>query len=177
MPKIVVAEHDPGWAKVFADERERVAAALGDAPVAIEHIGSTAVPGLPAKPIIDIVAGLRNMADAAACIAALVAVGYERVPENDFGSRLFLRRVGPDGAASHHLSLTAHGSDYWVDHLAFRDALRADAELCRSYGRLKRELAATQDDIDQYTRGKTALVRDALLAAGHTPSSGWAAEA
>jgi GrpB-like predicted nucleotidyltransferase (UPF0157 family) len=176
MPKIVVVEHDPAWAEAFSAERERVAAALGDEAVAIEHIGSTAVPGLPAKPIIDIAAGLRDFAAAPACVAALVAIGYERAPEGDFGGRLFLRRVGPDGTATHHVSLTAHDSAYWADHLAFRDALRRDPELCRRYSLLKGELAAVQDDIEHYTRAKTALVREALLAAGHTPRSGWAAD-
>jgi GrpB-like predicted nucleotidyltransferase (UPF0157 family) len=175
VPTIVVSDHDPRWADEFAAERDRLAAALGDAAVAIEHIGSTAVPGLAAKPIIDIVAGLRDMDSVQRCIEAVVPLGYARQPENDFGSRLFLRRVGPDGRATHHLSLTPHGSDYWDDHLAFRDALRAAPDLCRRYAALKRAQAAAHDDIDAYTRAKTSLVREALLSVGHTPRSGWAA--
>lgn len=174
--RIVVADHDPGWAAVFAAERDRVAAAVGDAAAGIEHIGSTAVPGLPAKPIIDIVVGLHDMASADACIAALVALGYERAPDDDFEGGLFLRRVGPDGVATHHLSLTAHASACWADHLAFRDALRNDAGLSRRYGELKRRLATEHDDRETYTRAKTALVREALLSVGHNPRSGWAAE-
>jgi GrpB-like predicted nucleotidyltransferase (UPF0157 family) len=176
VPRIVVAEHDVEWTAAFAAERERLSAVVGDAALGIEHIGSTAVPGLPAKPIIDIVVGLRSMAAADACIGALVAAGYERASENDFEGRLFLRRVGPDGAATHHLSLTAHGSAFWEDHLAFRDALRGSAVLCRRYAELKRRLAAEHDDVGLYTRAKTALIREALLSVGHTPRSGWAAE-
>jgi GrpB-like predicted nucleotidyltransferase (UPF0157 family) len=77
---------------------------------------------------------------------------------------------------THHLSLTPHRGAYWEDQLAFRDALRGSPELRERYGRLKRELAATHDDAEAYTRAKTALVREALLAAGHPPRSGWAAQ-
>jgi FAD/FMN-containing dehydrogenase/GrpB-like predicted nucleotidyltransferase (UPF0157 family) len=166
--RIVVAESDPRWAAAFAAERDRLAPALGGA--AIEHIGSTAVPDLPAKPIIDIAVALPEDADVDACVAALAELGYERAPEGDFDGRLFLRRPG------HHLSLTARGSDYWIEHLAFRDALRADDGLRRRYGDLKRALAAEHDDPEAYTRAKTALVREALLAAGVRPRSGWAAD-
>ena len=169
-----MADYDPAWPEQFEAERRRVASAVGEA--AIEHIGSTAVPGLPAKPIIDLVVGLEDMASAPACIDTLIAIGYERAAWGDFGERLFLRRLAADGTASHHLSLTARGSTYWVDHLAFRDALRASPELCRRYGALKREQATAHEDIDAYTRAKTSLVREALLSVGHQPSSGWAAE-
>ena len=93
----------------------------------------------------------------------------------DFGERLFLRRLAADRTATHHLSLTTVGSTYWLDHLAFRDALRGDDALRDRYGALKREQAATHEDIDAYTRAKTALVREALLSVGHRPTSGWAA--
>ena len=175
-PRIVVTAHDPGWAGAFVAERQQVAAAIGDAALAIEHIGSTAVPDLPAKPIIDIVVGLQNMSATDECVRALLVLGYERAPEGDFEGRVFLRRTGPDGVATHHISLTAHGSAYWLDHLAFRDALRSRSDLRRRYGELKKELAAEHDDPESYTRAKTALVRDALLSAGHTPRSGWAAD-
>jgi GrpB-like predicted nucleotidyltransferase (UPF0157 family) len=170
MPEIVVVEYDPQWPAAFAAEQERVAAAVGDAAAAIEHIGSTAVPGLPAKPILDVVVGLRDMAAVPAAVMALAELGYERAPDGDFPGRVFLRR------AAHHLSLTPYGGAYWNDQLAFRDALRSDPKLRDRYARLKRRLAATHEDQAAYTRAKTDLVRDALLAAGHTPRSGWAAE-
>jgi GrpB-like predicted nucleotidyltransferase (UPF0157 family) len=165
---ILVTAYDPGWPAAFAAERERIAASLGDVP--IEHIGSTAVPGLPAKPIIDIAVGLPADAGSDACVAALAALGYRREPAGDFAGRVFLRRP------AHHLSLTPRGSAYWVEHLAFRDALRADSELARRYGELKRRLAREHDDAEAYTRAKTALVREALVGAGVVPRSGWASE-
>jgi GrpB-like predicted nucleotidyltransferase (UPF0157 family) len=167
---ILIVDHDPAWTAVYAAERGRVVGALGAAAAGVEHIGSTAVPGLPAKPIIDIVTGLREMATAPACVAALRTIGYTRAPEGDFEGRVFLRRAG------FHLSLAEHGGAYWREHLAFRDALRASAELRARYGELKRRLAAEHDDAEAYTRAKTAIVREALTAAGETPRSGWAAE-
>ena len=168
MSKIVVADYDPGWPDAFEAERSRIRPAIGEAPV--EHIGSTAVPGLPAKPIIDLMAGA-----SAASIPGLLELGYERAEWGDFGERLFLRRRAPDGRVTHHLSLTTVGSSYWEDHLAFRDALRASPSLCERYAALKREQAAAHEDIDAYTRAKTSLVREALLSVGHRPRSGWAA--
>ena len=160
MAKIVVADYDPAWTQAFAAERERLRPAVGKAP--IEHIGSTAVPGLPAKPIIDMVAGVE---DPAACIQPLLEHGYERAEWGDFGERLFLRRRSADGTVTHHLSLTTVGSSYWDDHLAFRDALRANPELCERYGdaqarpgrgaRGHRRLHARQDR----TRARSAAVR------------------
>jgi GrpB-like predicted nucleotidyltransferase (UPF0157 family) len=168
---IDVVDHDPAWADEFAAERDRVAAAAGPAVLAIEHIGSTAVRGLPAKPIIDLMAGLADMGEAGACADGLAGLGYWRAPEGDFAGRVFLRRE------SHHLSLTRYRGAYWNDQLAFRDALRADPALCRRYGDLKRRLAAeTGGDHDAYTRAKTDLVREALRSVGHEPRSGWAAE-
>jgi GrpB-like predicted nucleotidyltransferase (UPF0157 family) len=169
MSKIVVADYDPAWPDAFEAERARIRPAIGDAPV--EHIGSTAVPGLPAKPIIDLMA-----AAPATCIPDLLGLGYERAEWGDFGERLFLRRCRPDGLATHHLSLTTVGSSYWDDHLAFRDALRGSRSLCERYATLKRQQAAAHDDIDAYTRAKTSLVREALLSVGHQPRAGWAAE-
>jgi GrpB-like predicted nucleotidyltransferase (UPF0157 family) len=172
---IVVVDYDPHWPEAFAAERDRIAAAIGDG-AAIEHIGSTAVGGLPAKPIIDIAVGIPDTTGIDACIAAVAALGYRREPAGDFDDRRFLRRVGADGEPTHHLSLTQRDSAYWTEHLAFRDALRADPDLVRRYGELKRRLATESDDIDAYTRAKTTLVREALISVGHIPASGWAAE-
>jgi GrpB-like predicted nucleotidyltransferase (UPF0157 family) len=172
---IVIVDHDPRWTGAFEAERRRLAAALGPAAPAIEHIGSTSVPGLPAKPIIDLMAGLADMRDAGRCCELLAGLGYRRAPEGDFEGRVFLRRAC-GGVVTHHLSLAPHRGAYWNDQVAFRDALRADAALRRRYADLKRRLAAvTGADPEAYTRAKTDLVREALLSTGHVPRSGWAA--
>lgn len=173
MPPIVVLPYDPAWAEAFALDRTRILEALAPRSVAVEHIGSTSVPGLAAKPIVDALVGLDSLAEADAVIPPLTALGYERVPKLDFDGRLFLRR---DGDLVRHLSLTERDGDFWAQHLAFRDALRADPERARAYGALKRELASVATDLEDYTRRKTAFVRATLLAAGHVPRTGWAAE-
>jgi GrpB-like predicted nucleotidyltransferase (UPF0157 family) len=167
---IVVVEYDPEWPAEFERERAAVAAVLGDRAIAIEHIGSTAVPGLAAKPLIDLMAGLADFEQAPACLELLEAAGHERALEGDFPGRRFLIRP------ARHLSLTPHEGDYWRDQLAFRNALRADPELARAYGELKAQLAEIHDDPEDYTRAKTDFVVAALRAVGHRPRSGWAAE-
>ena len=167
---IELADHDPGWAGAFEAERARVLSALGERTL-IEHIGSTAVPGLPAQPIIDIAVGGDFR-----WVPSLTALGYVRVPEGDVDGRLFLRRLDADGVVRFHLSLASPRGAFWTDQIGFRDALRRDGELARRYGALKRQLALELDDPVAYTRAKSDLVREALLAADHRARGGSAAE-
>ena len=153
-----VVEHDPRWAGLFEAEQERLAAAFGEPAPAIEHIGSTAVPDLAAKPIIDIMAGFTESSVLPAAVARARALGYEREPLGDFGGRLFLRLLR-GGAAVFHLSLTTVDAPYGAPHLLFRDRLRADPALAREYADLKRRLAAEHaHDPQAYTKAKSAFV-------------------
>jgi len=130
--------------------------------VAVEHVGSTAVPGLAAKPVIDIVVGVRRLKDAAACAAPLAAIGYECVPEYEaeIPDRRYFRK-GPFGGRTHHLHMVEFGGAFWRRHLAFRDWLRTHPEDAARYGALKRELAATHEaDREAYTEAKNAFVRE-----------------
>ncbi|HEY6016553.1 MAG TPA: GrpB family protein [Gaiellaceae bacterium] len=159
---VVIVEYDPEWPVRFERERDRVAAALGDLVERIEHVGSTAVPGLAAKPVVDLDAVLRSVDDWERCVEPLAAAGYERWPQGDFGDRRFLRRY-EDGVRVAHLSLLGAESLVLREHLALRDLLRGDPELARRYGELKRELAAEHgDDRIAYTDAKTAFVLEAL---------------
>jgi GrpB-like predicted nucleotidyltransferase (UPF0157 family) len=164
---ITVLDHDPGWADRFADERARLERAL--APWlhgGVHHIGSTSVPGLPAKPIIDMIAGVADLRRAAAAVAVLAEHGYTHAPHRP-RAYWFHRDDGP--VRTHHLHLTEPGSDLWRERLAFRDALRADPVLRDEYRDLKIRLAAAHgEDIDAYTAGKRAFVGRVLAAAGIT---------
>lgn len=158
--------HDPAWPALFAAERARLAAALGPAlPLAVEHIGSTAVPGLVAKPVLDLLGAYPPGADVRAYVAALVAAGWQHRGEQGIPGREFFRRGEP---RAWHLHLAVQGGTFWRDHLAFRDALRADPALRDAYAALKSDLAARHPrDREAYTDGKTAFVRrvvDAALA-------------
>jgi GrpB-like predicted nucleotidyltransferase (UPF0157 family) len=134
----------------------------------VEHVGSTAVPGLAAKPVIDLMASVRDP-DAVVEQAGdlLWADGWWHVPpELDSGGSWRRFFVKPDPSGQHryaHLHVIAAGHPRWGEQIAFRDALRGDDELARRYAELKRRLAAEHaDDREAYTDGKGAFVRDAL---------------
>jgi GrpB-like predicted nucleotidyltransferase (UPF0157 family) len=117
--------------------------------VRIEHMGSTAVPGLGAKAIIDIMPGLHSLDDAAALIEPLASIGYEYVPEHERPSEIdegmpFRRyfRKDVNGERAFHMHMVEAGSDFWVTHLLFRDFLRVSPDDAREYERVKREVAA-----------------------------------
>src|SRR5918994_3324831 len=101
-PEIVLFDYDPKWPERFAEERERILAALGARAVAVEHFGSTAIPGLDAKPVIDILVGVPELADGEACLQPLRAIGYEEIRWWRFTDRYFMQRGGWR-ARTHHL--------------------------------------------------------------------------
>lgn len=158
---IVIAGYDPLWPAQAAEEMARIQAALGDRLLAIEHVGSTSVPGLAAKPILDLMAGIPTLDDAPACVPLLAAIGFEYRPvveDTMPDDRYFRKQV--NGQRTHQLHMVALGGDFWVRHLAFRDALRADPALAAEYAALKRQLAARYgSDRLGYTEAKTDFIR------------------
>jgi GrpB-like predicted nucleotidyltransferase (UPF0157 family) len=155
---IEVRDYDPGWVRLFESERDRLTAALAELAVAVEHIGSTSVPGLAAKPIVDIAVVLPDQTDLAEAVARAEALGYERRPAGDFSGRLFLVLPG-DGATVAHLSLVPVDAPYLAPHLVFRDRLRAEPALAREYAELKRRLAVEHGpDLLAYTRAKSEFI-------------------
>jgi len=154
--------HDPAWSGLFAAEAARLRAALGDRALAIEHVGSTAVAGLAAKPIIDIMIGVADLTDCDEHVRALEAIGYERRAVGDLPGRLYLV-LGEGNMRWAHISLSEMTSPFWSNHLRFRDRLRADAEVATAYERLKQELAARfPDDRIQYTEAKGDFIAGVL---------------
>ena len=161
----MVVPYDPVWVACFSAERERLLALFAPREARIEHVGSTSVPGLAAKPIVDMLLGVRRLADVERRIPVLEARGWEYVPEHEavFPERRFLARPRRR-PRTHHLHAVEIGSRFWNDHLAFRDQLRARPEDAAAYGRLKRELAARHgSDRSAYTEAKTSFV-EAILA-------------
>jgi GrpB-like predicted nucleotidyltransferase (UPF0157 family) len=162
---IVVVDYDPAWPAMFGRERGRIAAALGDLVAAIEHVGSTAVPRLGAKPVIDIMVGLRRLADGERCVRPLQRLGYEYKGEFGIRDRLYFRRFG-EGGRSHQIHMVVHGSDFWQRHLLFRDHLRDHPQEAGDYYELKVRLAAEfQMDREGYTGAKTEFIESALAKA------------
>jgi GrpB-like predicted nucleotidyltransferase (UPF0157 family) len=159
---VVIVDYDPSWPDTFEQLRDRVAATLGPLAVAIEHIGSTAVPGLAAKPIIDLDVVIADRADLPAVIERLRPLGYHH--EGDLGVPGREAFTAPAGTPPHHLYVCAVGTPALDRHLAFRDALRADPAAAGAYGELKRTLTSRlSHDRVAYTEAKSAFV-DRVLA-------------
>jgi GrpB-like predicted nucleotidyltransferase (UPF0157 family) len=158
---IAVVPYDPDWPRRFEHERARLRGVLEPwLEGGLHHIGATSVPGLAAKPIIDMMAGVRDLEDARAAYKPLLAEGWEHTPHRP-GIAHHFSRLGLG------LHLTEPGSDLWNERLAFRDALRADPELVAEYAALKLRLAEEHpDSIEAYTAGKREFVGRVLAGAG-----------
>jgi GrpB-like predicted nucleotidyltransferase (UPF0157 family) len=152
------------WPELFAAERSRLASVFDRPQDRIEHVGSTAVAGLTAKPIVDVMVGVGHLADVDARVGVLEAMGYQYVPEYEAelpDRRYFRRPHRPP--CSFHLHCVVLGGPFWVTHLAFRDHLRAHPDLAREYGRLKRDLAGRHPfDRRAYLEGKAPFIRRVL---------------
>lgn len=163
---IKIEPANPLWPRLFKEEKARLLAALGSRFVAIEHFGSTAVPALDAKPIIDMLGGVRSMAEADALLEPLCALGWDTSPEFNatLPDRRFLLRW-PNGVRTHHLHLVVYGAAAWQERLQFRDRLRANPGLAQLYQQLKYELADKyRNDREAYTAAKSEFVARVISA-------------
>jgi GrpB-like predicted nucleotidyltransferase (UPF0157 family) len=160
--RVRLAPYSDAWPALYAAEIARMTQVLevGGVRLVFEHTGSTAVPGLAAKPIIDILAGLTDEKGRNAAIAALQSAGYVHRGEQEIPGRDFFRRGDP---RQYHVHLTRVGSAFWHDHRTFRDWLRTHADAAAAYMALKRDLAARfPADREAYIEGKTAFVEGVL---------------
>src|SRR5215203_5946331 len=168
-PAIVVADYDPAWSEHFRREEARIRSALGEAALSVEHIGSTSVPGLAAKPIVDILLVVEDSADEPSYLSALEAAGYVlRVREPDFDEHRMFRTPEKDV----HVHVFSPGSREIERYLLIRDYLReheVDREL---YARTKRELARRDwPSMQHYAEAKTGVVEDIIARAAARRSS------
>lgn len=159
---VVIEPYDPAWTKKFTEEVENLKSLLTDESniVGFEHFGSTAVPGLDSKPIIDIMMLVRSMEEARPYIKALERIGYAYWSEDPDQERFFLvKGLPPNGPRSHHIHITEQGSNF-QDRLLFRDYLREHADEAEMYEKLKYEWAeAYKYDREAYTNAKEEYVR------------------
>ena len=168
---ILVLDYDPQWPNLFEQEKARIIANLGSSLLMVEHLGSTAVPGLAAKPVIDIGLGIRSLAEAADLIPAIEGLGYIYEPalEQLIAERRFFWKGTPT-VHTYHLHLAEVDSPVLVRPLGFRDYLRRHPDWAEQYGDLKKELAKRcGQDIESYVNGKTALIEQIML---HSASFG-----
>jgi GrpB-like predicted nucleotidyltransferase (UPF0157 family) len=168
---VVVVPYDPRWPAAFEALRTVLAAALGDVARAIHHVGSTAVPGLPAKPVLDVDVEIASRTELPESIRRLGLLGYRAVGELGIAGREALDRSGPevprDGSGrswpEHHLYVCASDATELRRHLLLRDFLRAHPARAAEYAALKRILAARhRDDREAYAEGKSELIASML---------------
>lgn len=161
---IELSAYSPMWPVTFDIEKERLTAIFGEGAVLIEHVGSTAVPGLGAKPIIDILLGAPALTVVERHIPDLVATGYRYVPEFERAlpqRRYFVKTHGHPG--HFHLHAVVYDTPFWKDHIRFRDLLRAEPGYAERYWRLKCALAARhRNDREAYANAKGEFIRTAL---------------
>ncbi|MDL0138078.1 GrpB family protein [Halobacterium salinarum] len=154
--------HDSAWHDAYKREAQRLRELVGDRVLDFQHVGSTAVDGLPAKPVIDVLAVVDDDSTADDLAVVLAAHGYEHRPNDDVPDRVFLAK-GPRSERTHYLSLVTRDSDCYREQIAFRDALRSSPDRREEYAELKRELAAEHaDDRRAYTAAKSASIERML---------------
>ena len=164
--QVRLAPYDLAWPELFLQERDRLLS-LFPQLLAVEHFGSTAVRGMTAKPIIDILVGVASMEAADALFEPVLAAGY--TTSREFNATLSDRRWfmrSSNGRRTHHLHVVVHRSPVWAERLRFRDLLRSNPSLAHSYSQLKSELAVRfLHDREAYTDAKAEFVASALAVA------------
>lgn len=160
MRQVIVVPYDPRWPAAFERAAREVAEALGDSLVVIHHIGSTSIPGIHAKPVIDMLA-VADLKRVDASAERMRAIGYEVMGEFGIDGRRYFRRDNAAGVRTEHVHAFAADSRHVRRHLAFRDFLRAHAGIAQEYAQLKQRLAAAHPfDIEAYMDGKDAFIHE-----------------
>ena len=170
---VVVVDYDPQWEKNFQVIRGELQAALGEIAIAVEHVGSTAVPGLAAKPILDIDVVIDQASDLPEAVERLRRVGY--IHEGNLGipGRDAFGYVGKEHLQAHHLYVCPKDSREFYRHIQFREYLRAHPEAREAYGQIKKEAARRfPKDIDRYMEYKSACILEIYQKCGLEPSLG-----
>lgn len=157
---VVLRAHNRKWRQAYERERIKLERVLKSA-IDIQHVGSTAIPGIKAKPVIDIVVGLPTLNEALEYRRSLERIGYVFQPRVPKEQAFFVR--GPERRRTVYLHLVRYGGKRWIECVRFRNALRADPRLARRYEMLKQKLASQYADNRQaYTAGKAAFIRGVL---------------
>lgn len=158
--KVEVVPPNPTWREEFEAESRRIAVVMGENIVAIHHIGSTAIPGIYAKPVIDFLIEVKDIIETDTQTAAVAALGYEAMGEFGLPGRRYFRKEQPSGIRTHNVHTYETGSPEINRHLAFRDYMIAHPDIAQQYSELKRELAKKYpQDIEGYMDGKDEFVR------------------
>jgi GrpB-like predicted nucleotidyltransferase (UPF0157 family) len=156
------------WANIYAKERDELYSQISPHVIAVEHIGSTSIPGMSAKPIIDIAAAVPRLEDVKKCFQPLEAVDYKYRGEVKPGDHLFVK--GSPSKRTVYLHIAEYGSRMWEDYLLFRDYLRRHKDVAQEYASLKRERAERYEkNRDSYTKSKAGFIESVLKKARRDP--------
>jgi GrpB-like predicted nucleotidyltransferase (UPF0157 family) len=159
--RITLVEYHTDWPKLFKRECSLLLQALGDSVAQIEHVGSTAVPGLVSKPIIDIMVGLYDFSIADDLVPEIVNLGYTYFSEFEdmMPNRRFFKKL-IDGTATHHIHIAEIDNEFWKRHLLFRNYLRDHPKIAKEYASLKKELASRDwKDSNDFAEAKTEFIK------------------
>lgn len=160
--------HDENWHQLFAGEESRLQNAIGKIVVATEHIGSTSICGISAKPILDIAIAIEKYSDGERCIKPMENLDYEYRGKYGIAGRHYFVKGEP---RTHHIHMVELGSDFWKSHLLFRDYLRQNPEIAGEYDNLKKDLAKKYpENRDAYLEGKSAFIKKILQNSGFRES-------
>lgn len=157
---VKLVPHDERWHAAFKRERKKLSASIGNVTIDIQHVGSTAIKGIPAKPIIDISVGVNKLSDAKKVIRALSKEGYHFYDTHR--DRIFFAK-GPEKRRTHHLHILRHNGAKWKSDISFRDYLLAHPARASAYANLKMKLAKLYpEDRAKYTAGKDSFIKATL---------------
>ena len=157
--EVVVLPHDPAWIDAFNVESRLILGALGENAIAAHHIGSTAIPAVVAKPVIDILIVVTYIEDVDARNVEMKRLGYQVMGEYGIPTRRYFRKDNHAGIRTHHVHVFAQGNEQVNRHLAFRDFMNAHPSWAAQYSALKRELVATHSQsMKRYIDGKNDLI-------------------
>ena len=164
---VIISDYNPNWPILYIEKKELILKVLGSRIKEIEHIGSTSVPGLGAKPLIDIFAGVESLDNANDCLQLLRDklgyIDYNVEPENSEWFYCIGDKTRPEDNNTLHLHLVLYPSDFWNKHLKFRDILRTHPDIAKEYYELKVELAMKyRNERMTYNKSKTPFIESVL---------------
>ena len=161
MRKVEVVTHNPRWRDAFEAEAKHIAVALGENVVAIHHIGSTAIPDIFAKPVIDLLVEVRDITQVDGQSTAMESLGYEVMGEFGIPGRRYFRKDNQEGIRTYQIHAFESGSTEVERHLAFRDYMIAHSGDAQRYSELKRKLAEEHpQSMDGYMDGKDGFIKE-----------------
>lgn len=157
-----VEDYNDEWPRLFEEERVRILEVVGNIVISIQHVGSTAVPGLCAKPVVDIAVGVKDLETGRGCVDLLTGGGYEFKGDAGIPGRYFFAKGTPDNR-THYIHVEAVNGLLWRNHILFRDYLRSHPDVVAAYGELKKILATKHgDDREKYALGKKPFIDEII---------------